>query len=384
MSHFRKAGWAALVLILALGTGACGGDGGSGPGDADLADPAALESELDAVGSTFDNDVFESLAAVDLALDFEALPAPGMAGVGALAKAMRPLRSKADASRPAMLSRAAALRRAFAASGASRVPVIPDYALGVTYEWDETNDRYADLGRSGAPANGVRVILYAVDPLDGLPVEPVTEVGHIDIIDQGSGATASLRVTVVGDDDVTYADYDLTATSDASGGTASASGYVGNGSRRIDFDLDASASEAAGTVRFDVDVEVDDPDVGFDLSFAFDFSDLDAITNTVSFSFRRGGETVSVSGVTTHRYDGVNLTTDVDYTVRVNGAVYATITGSLGDLTIAGADGEALTPEELAALGRLFDAPGEILEAFGEFLDPGFGLFGFDPATATP
>ena len=52
-------------------------------------------------------------------------------------------------------------------------------------------------GLTGAPANGVRFVLYAVDPVMLRPVEPVVEVGYADIIDQSTASTTDIRVKVV-------------------------------------------------------------------------------------------------------------------------------------------------------------------------------------------
>ena len=46
--------------------------------------------------------------------------------------------------------------------------------------------------RTGAPANGVRFLLYAVDPVTFQPVEPLVEAGYVDITDLSGGNTQSV------------------------------------------------------------------------------------------------------------------------------------------------------------------------------------------------
>ena len=70
------------------------------------------------------------------------------------------------------------------AGGAVRVAdlsVIPQVALGRTFEFDTIADRYAAGQRTGAPANGVRFVLYAVDPVTEALVFPLVETGYADL-----------------------------------------------------------------------------------------------------------------------------------------------------------------------------------------------------------
>ena len=47
---------------------------------------------------------------------------------------------------------------------------IPSAVLGTTFVWDLDSGTYVASDLSGAPAQGVRFILYAINPVTGLPV----------------------------------------------------------------------------------------------------------------------------------------------------------------------------------------------------------------------
>ena len=98
---------------------------------------------------------------------------PGMSGVAALSGRM-PAELGAPAAVPGISSAGASglpalalrlLRSLPAAGGPLAVQVIRPAVLGHTYVYDPAAHRYVpDPARTGAPANGVRFILYAADP----------------------------------------------------------------------------------------------------------------------------------------------------------------------------------------------------------------------------
>ncbi len=60
--------------------------------------------------------------------------------------------------------------------------------------------------RTGAPANGVRFLIYAVNPITFVPVEPLQEVGYVQLTDLSGSSTQAARVIVVSGE-TTYLDY---------------------------------------------------------------------------------------------------------------------------------------------------------------------------------
>ena len=65
----------------------------------------------------------------------------------------------------------------FSRTAAADIP--PEY-LGVTFVWT-SRPTATSPGRPGAPDNGVRFVLYAVNPITGRPVEPLVRDGYADI-----------------------------------------------------------------------------------------------------------------------------------------------------------------------------------------------------------
>ncbi len=380
MSLLQRLTRAALgAALIVLAAGACGD--GSGP-VAELQDPGALQSEADAVDDAFQTPQFRSLEALDGLVDFTALPSPGLGAVAALVGVTRPSRSDAHATpQQAMAARAQSIRRLLSSSSASASPsltppVIPGGSLGVTYEWDEVAAQYADFGTPGAPANGVRFVLYAVDPFTGEPASPLNSVGYVDIIDQGNASTSSLRVVVVGDDAVTYADYDVTATAGTSSFTASSDGYITDGTRRLDFNvsLGASGNETDFTADFNVTLDLNTPAVLIDLSFGLTATPS-TLSSDIDFIFERSGETVRTVGtLTVTDQGGGTFVGTANLRIEVNGHLFATITSNGNTTTIVGGDGEPLTNEELAAVQRLFQLPDEVFDEVFDLLDPAFDI----------
>jgi hypothetical protein len=93
---------------------------------------------------------------------------------------------------------------------------IPAEYLGVTFVYDVATDGYVASDLTGAPSGGVRFLLYAVNPVTGLPIEPLVEIGYADITASETASSSTVRIIVVSGG-VTYLDYAVAA----SGGTSS-------------------------------------------------------------------------------------------------------------------------------------------------------------------
>src|SRR2546427_12183040 len=76
-------------------------------------------------------------------------------------------------------------------------PLIPDSLLGNTLRWSCASQRYAVTGDSGAPATGVRVVLFQRAP-DGSIVCPATTVGQLDLFDASTPNTTAVRGVATG------------------------------------------------------------------------------------------------------------------------------------------------------------------------------------------
>ena len=76
-------------------------------------------------------------------------------------------------------------------------PALRPEALGSTYIYDPALRRYVVApGRSGAPANGVRFILYAVNPVTHEPISAV-EIGYADLLDEGVARPTGIDLRLI-------------------------------------------------------------------------------------------------------------------------------------------------------------------------------------------
>jgi hypothetical protein len=135
---------------------------------------------------------------------------------------------------------------------------IPSALLGATCIWDpnlQGGPGYVDdPSLTGAPANGIRFRLYTIDPTDFLPVEPLDDIGYIDIIDLSG--TSTLDVDVLANVGGTpLLDYGVTGSDDGQGNSnLNMSGFVSNGTDQLNFSLTASGTTAgAFTIAYDID-----------------------------------------------------------------------------------------------------------------------------------
>jgi hypothetical protein len=333
--HYAMRPLAAAALI-GLMTG-CGGGDSNAP-DAPF-DPAGTNSDIGAIEASFESEAmygFESaMPAISDILDetaaamaVRAAPRKGMAtgksGVREYAGGLAGL-----SGRPAVGMRPVSPRAA-----------ILEEHLGVTFTRNPETLAYEPSDRTGAPSNGVRFIVYAVNPINGQPVTPLNEVGYADVEVSETAAAASVRVELVSGD-VTYLDYTVGVTVNQSqtAGTITISGFVTNGEDRMNFDLDLHVTENAGTLEYTISV----PTRG---NFRIDYElEATSSTETVRLELRGPHGTVTIVG----------SPTDEIYEVEVNGEAFATIDGSQGgEPVISGADGEPLTEEELQVLREVY------------------------------
>lgn len=160
---------------------------------------------------------------------------------------------------------------------------LPWRVVGETLEWDRY-DGYVVKGRSGAPPNGVRFLLYRMDPSTGYPTRPLTLIGYLDLVDADGPATDAVRVWAVrtsGSDRV-IADYTVSLTrfgSYSEGGMeTTARGVLGE----------------VGTVSLDLLQR-------FDWSHSRDRDEL-----TLDYTYRRGASMVELDGHAISRYDALD------------------------------------------------------------------------------
>ena len=343
------------VTLLATVCIALTGCGDSGP-DVPF-NPAGTSADIQAVNAAFGSSTFADFSALSLLFD------PALGGsplVSSAAVAMDIRASGAAGMRAAAVrsaQRLARLRPAAANPSFSVSAAIPAEIAGKTFEYSA--GAYVAGARTGAPANGVRFLLYAVDPVTFLPVEPLLETGRVDITDLSGTTTQSARVQVVSGT-TTYLDYTVAANSLT--GRITVVGFVTDGANRANLNLRATVS-SAGDLTLVYSLDVPQRDVSIDLTWTATGLTPESINIAINLSMSGPNGTVSMSGQFT-----VNGATLI---VRTGGRDFATITlTGEADPVITGADGLPITEEDIAALQGIFELTSEAFISFDQMLVP--------------
>jgi hypothetical protein len=337
---------AALVLVGVVA--ACGDS--TGPEDFS---PTDANTKVEAVLSALsDNAALASLTVLAPYMQFGGAP---------MALSVAPF----DPTEPLALTaaeRLQALRAAGPSFGSSApLALFPADLLGKTFVFNPDQEQYEiDETRTDAPEDGVRLILYAVDPVLGLLVTPLDEVGYLDLIDVSTASSDALRlVAVIGNE--TFLDYVASATQTTTSATIAAEGFLSDGTDQVDFDLSLTAATSGVSVDYL----------------------LSAGGNSVQLEASIGGEDdIEVTLTVEADDDTIVLTVTVTPStlsgqITYNGDVAVTISGTPNSPTFERPDGTPLTQQELDALEALGNLTGEIFDAFDNLLAPALVVFAF-------
>jgi hypothetical protein len=128
--------------------------------------------------------------------------------------------------------------------------VLPADVRGKLYTYNETTAQYEGVASAEAPANGVRIVLYAWDVLTGRPASPLVDVGYVDLIDESTPTQNRLHVRLVRNDAAVLMDYTITHTVTPSSESFSINGSANNGTTTVNFDLSGTMGTSAATVTF--------------------------------------------------------------------------------------------------------------------------------------
>jgi hypothetical protein len=349
----------ALVGLLAFAAG-CGSDstGPDAPFDASgtSADVAAISEAFDSPAHTAFASASGSIGAV---VGGEAAAAIRLAPTGALLSG-----GKASALKYARSVALSYVRRTYSPTVAAME--IPAQYQGVTFVWDVETHQYIPSDLTGAPASGVRFILYAINPVTQQPIEPLVPIdGYVDITVTETASSSTIRAVVVSSD-VTYLDYTVSASGTAGSATVTTSGYATNGNDRVEFSLGNTLTSNDDGLALALDYEMLVPTRnGFLMDLEATVSGIATETPSMTLDLLARGEhgTVRVQGTST---DAVG-----SFTIRVNGDLFANATtdGS-GTVSITGADGAELNEAELHALEAVFDMFANGFDLFEDLTDP--------------
>ena len=341
-----------FVATATLAVAAACSDGGTAPVPLD---PAGLQGDLASAVAAGSAPATESFGVASLAIGD--ILGDQMPAVIALPVALLkdPAAQKLDG---------ATLQLARASTGTEPAS-IPAAALGVTFEYDAALDRYVAGERGGAPANGVRFVLYAVDPATEAFVEPLVETGYAEITRTVTNDRATARVQVFsGVANVTKVlDYAATVRGTLTVPELSVTGFARNASDSLAFALGSEVDLARE--RLSINWRAAVPSRGL----------VTRLEQSIG-----GGEnpTISINSVIASRNGRVGMSGTISLfgegtlTVKVNGDTFATIAmnGVEGEPTITGASGQPLTPEEEAMLEQIFEWFGDAFTWFSSLLAP--------------
>lgn len=317
---------ASAVVGLAFAA-ACSDKSGLGPGT--LVDPLATSAAM----ASFDS----ALASATLA-SFTSLGVfvtPTAAGPAArVLTATQPVPFGAGANPEAALAQRLSGLRDFASVSLSPQGVlIPDTLYGSIFTWDQASGGYTRSQTTGGPTNGVRFILYAINPLTGAVSLPLTPVGQLDLLDESGASNAQLHVIVAGTGGTpTYLDYTTTITVGLGTVTATLSGSVTNAlqppaNKTLSFS--ANATFSLDQISVHASYALNNPAITVTLDIA-DANARPTDTVQVAVLISRPNEAVRFAGslVTT---SGVVDT--VSATITVNAQLYARLEGNAVGVT---------------------------------------------------
>lgn len=317
-------------------------------------DSAEVTEDVSLTQAAFENAQTEAFGGMGMAID-QALASFGGVAVTATVVTAGPEGKMDPRSARSVIERLEAMSVTEAAS------VIPNELLGKTLVWNTTTDVYmlSNPAISGAPANGVRFRLYALDPVTEAPAEPLVTVGFADIISEGTDANPQVRLAVSTSAGVKVLEYVGTL-----GGTPTVpafrlEGFAGVGPNSATFTMNIGVNLIQETVSVVWSAAIPGRGLTTRTSLAIGLDGL-----TLTGMVRRGTSKVEVAAT-------VNFTTGGTATVKVGGAVFANITmDGEGNLTITNADGGELTAEEEATLEAIYDLFVGVFEWYDGLLDP--------------
>lgn len=329
---------ASLLAFLALP--ACGGDSLS-PNDVD---PVVLAEGMSDASETFSQQaIFQSVIMLSPQFPSYGSPAAGLARLTLL-------RAGAPGSPE---GRAAATQVAQLLAGLSSNPqaLFPANLLGKTLDWDVQADGYVVSTLAGAPATGIRILLYFANPATGTPFLPLTLIGGLDLTDKSTPQADKLGVKL-SFGQATVAEYDITVVGTTSSATITAGGYLASvtGSSRLDFTLHDVIAVSGNAVSL---ISTNDiASAGTAIHVVLTHLDIFEDAATITARVQRGNATLELTatgalGAQTGPLSG---------SIKFNNTTVASIDGTYQSPDITGAGGHSLSVEQIAALLSIFGA----------------------------
>jgi len=299
----------------------------------DAVDTGALTDKVATIATTFDNNAAYQ-AMTSLSFSF-----PQFGGTN-LVRATLPASPQSLMGLSTLRQRLRVAAPAVQPGPADAQALFPVDVLGKTFEWNTTNDVYEATTRTGAPATGIRIIIYTAT--FGAPIEPLQELGYLDLTDESTASADQLGVLLkLGN--TTIADYAITAVSATTSQRLTAAGYItgATGSGRVDFSLMVYDDFNTGGGDFEYTVTAQ---AGGQV--VVDFHDNGNGTGTGLMRISDGQNTIEITTTET--------LTSSSGQIKFNGVVVATMSQSGdGEPIIVGANGRELTQQQKDDLGAI-------------------------------
>lgn len=299
----------------------------------DSVNPEALEQRMSDITGAFDNASFQSVASLSDLF-------PQFAGVAALRAGM-PIDPRLKGPRlMAQTQRRLENARLYTSLRSNTQALFPANVLGKTLVWDANVHDWAIGNQSGAPANGLRIMLYNVDQNT---LEPIVaqQLGYLELTDESSPQADRLGVLVTLGNS-TVADYVISMVNTTSSLSSTAEGSITNisGSEQVDFDFTETVTNTALTAVADL--------VGSNGGHVLVQISATASDATLSIAVGQQRNNLSMNVSLDENSD------DVVGDVKYNGTVVATIDGTIDVPTFTARSGRTLSQNEVLALGSIF------------------------------
>ena len=344
MKRLRKLAFMSLTLGMAIGLGACSDD--SNP-------PTGLDPEFP--GDEIASDLDQTMAAFDASAQANSFLVGALMSLAEYGFVFEP----ATGSAAVVQSRQVGELR-----GVSLVQsnvTIPSDVLGKTFVYSATTgDWEVDESRTGAPANGVRVIWYPTDGV-GTPL-PQAENGYFDLTDEDGDGLSRLGVEIVSTSsgNITLADYTVGFGSTETGTEQTeryvAEGFVRGAERQVDFQIDGESSISGETGdetgSFDMSFQSAETTYDFDLTQTF-AGDTGVYEERLTVTFTRDGVATEMDIA----FSGTESASEGSGTLSHDDVVIAHIVPQgEGEFAFTNPDGEPFGQAAQAQLGRVVNA----------------------------
>ena len=299
-------------------------------------DPVEMEADVASFEAGFESPATESFTAVGFAMDDAIFGSGGLLRMPAMMITEGP-------SAPALRFR----ERLRAVSNDEIASAIPLAALGKTFTYNITTDAYEISALTGAPANGVRFLLYALT-LGGFVAEPLVQVGWVDVTRTSSGGALTGRIEIFGMAGTRVMDYSATVGGVPSAPTFLVIGYAGLGAQRVDFRLTTGFSALSGALSIIWQTDALSRNARSRVQLAIAGGDYPDIT--IGAMLRAGVRKVEVSGTLDNTLDV--YTGDLD--VEIGDRPFAIIHVGAVDDTVTDENGDPLTVEDEETMLRIY------------------------------